>query len=125
MAIVIPATPPHVPTFDEMMRYALADFPPERQFAASRKTLRSSTQYAAIDNVLIAIAESRPQTQEEVFQMLQSRKEKIPRAEPFMSARGWLAGFQKDSASARSWLSKRWRLLDLPPFPRGPKRPRK
>ena len=47
-------------------------------------------------------------------------------AEPFETARGWMAGFRRDEAAARAWLSKRWRVtLDLPPLPRGPKNPKK
>jgi len=126
MAIVIPSSPPHVPTFDELMLDAYGACPPEGQFARTRMSIeRRSAKYAFIDNALEAIAESRPITQEEVFQALQSRTKTIPWAEPFISAGGWLPGFQKDPASARSWLSKRWKALELPRFPRGPKRPKK
>jgi hypothetical protein len=125
MAFVIPATPPHSPTFDELMIDAYAGCTPERQFARSPKpTERRSAKYESIDKALRGIAESQPKTQKEVFQALQSRMKKIPSADPFTSARGWLAGFQKDPASARAWLSKRWRVLALPPLPRGPKRPK-
>ena len=30
-----------------------------------------------------------------------------------MTARGWIAGFRRDAAAARAWLSKRWTELNL------------
>jgi len=85
------------------------------------KLVRRNQRYLAIDRTLHEIAESRPRTQEDVFQSLQDRHVVIPPAEPFLTARGWIPGFRRDQAAARAWLSKRWRELDLPPLPRGPK----
>ena len=87
----------------------------------TKKPVRRNHKYVAIDNALRGIAESLPQTHEEVFQSLQSRNVVIPPAEPFLSARGWIPGFRRGPAAARAWLSKRWTLLKLPPFLRGPK----
>ena len=89
------------------------------------KPLRRNARYKAIDEALHKIAESRPRTQEEIFQYLERQRVVIPPAEPFTAARGWMAGFQRDTAAARAWLSKRWAELDLPPLPRGPKSPKK
>jgi hypothetical protein len=88
----------------------------------AKKPVRRNQKYEKIDKALQEIAESRPRTQEEVFQSLDGRKVVIPPAEPFETARGWIAGFRRDEGAARSWLSKRWGELDLPPLPRGPKR---
>ena len=81
--------------------------------------------YKVIDEALRKIAESLPRTQEEVFQSLEGRHVVIPPAEPFVTARGWIAGFRRDAAAARAWLSKRRAELDLSPLPRGPKNPKK
>ena len=51
--------------------------------------------------------------QEEVFQSLEGRHVVTPLAEPFMAARGWMAGFHQQPAAARAWLSKRWAELNL------------
>ncbi len=91
----------------------------------TKKPVRRNQKYKVIDEALQEIAESRPSTQEEVFQSLDGRHVVIPPAEPFMAARGWIAGFRRDVAAARAWLSKRWAELNLPPLPRGPKNPRK
>jgi hypothetical protein len=87
--------------------------------------VRRNQKYKVIDEALRKIAESLPRTQEEVFQSLEWRHVVIPPAEPFMTARGWIAGFRRDAAAARAWLSKRWGELSLSPLPRGPKNPRK
>lgn len=87
----------------------------------TKKPVRRNHKYLAIDNALRRIAESRPRTHEEVFQSLQSRNVVIPHAVPFLSARGWIPGFRRDPAAARAWLSKRWAVLGLSPFIRGPK----
>jgi hypothetical protein len=94
----------------------------------SRKTkspVRRNQKYKVIDVALREIAESRPSRQEEVFQALDGRHVVIPPAEPFVTARGWIAGFRRDAAAARAWLSKRWAELNLAPLPRGPKNPKK
>jgi len=88
----------------------------------AKKPVRRNQKYEKIAKALQEIAESRPSTQEEIFQSLDGRKVVIPPAEPFATARGWIAGFRRDEGAARSWLSKRWGELDLPPLPRGPKR---
>jgi hypothetical protein len=79
------------------------------------------SRYEAIDSALKQSAEARPRSHEEVFRHLDERNKHLPNAEPFRSARGWLAGFQKNPARARVWLSKRWSLLKLPGFTSGPK----
>jgi len=89
----------------------------------TRPTTRNQ-KYKVIDEALQAIAESRPSSQEEVIQALEGRVA-IPFADPFLAARGWLAGFHLNEANARAWLSKRWAGLNLPTLPRGPKRPKK
>ena len=91
----------------------------------TKKPVRRNQKYKVIDQALQEIAESRPSTQEAVFQSLDDRHVVIPPAEPFMAARGWIAGFRRDAAAARAWLSKRWAELDLPPLPRGPKNSKK
>jgi hypothetical protein len=89
------------------------------------KPVRRNTSYEKIDKALQAIAESRPCTQEEILTLLDGRCKVFPPAEPFATAFGWMAGFRRDKTAARAWLSKRWRELNLPPLPRGPKNPRK
>ena len=93
----------------------------------SRKTarpVRRNQRYKVIDEALRKIAQSSPRTQEEVFQSLEDRHVVIPPAEPFMTARGWIAGFRRDALGARAWLSKRWGELSLSSLPRGPKNPK-
>jgi hypothetical protein len=89
------------------------------------KRTTSSPKYKKIHEMLQEIAKSRPSTQEEVFQALDARHVATPDAEPFVAARGWIAGFRQAPPSARAWLSKRWATLDLPPLPRGPKNTKK
>jgi hypothetical protein len=91
----------------------------------AKKPVRRNQRYKVIDRALQEIAATRPSTQVEVFQLLDGRHIVFPPAEPFMAARGWLAGFHRDPAAARAWLSKRWAELNLPPLPRGPKNPKK
>jgi hypothetical protein len=86
-----------------------------------KKLARRNERYTKIDIALRRIAESNPQTQEEVFTALEGRV-LFPPAEPFLTADGWLAGFRRDGVAARAWLSKRWGELELPPLPRGPKK---
>jgi hypothetical protein len=81
---------------------------------------RRNPRYAKIDTVLRAISESHPKGHKDVFELLEGRVS-VPDADPFRSARGWINGFNSDSAAARAWLSKAWKRLDLTPFPRGPK----
>jgi hypothetical protein len=81
---------------------------------------KRSARYEAIDRELETIAEADPQSHREVFDYLDGRIRQ-PNAEPFASAHGWTAGFKKDPARARIWLSKRWSALNLPKFLRGPK----
>ena len=102
---------------------AAAQVPQERR--KTEKPARRNQKYEVIDKALREIAESRPSTQEEVFQSLDGRHVVTPPAEPFLTARGWMAGFRRDAAAARSWLSKRWTELNLSPLPRGPKKQKK
>jgi hypothetical protein len=87
-----------------------------------KRAARRHPRYKNIDYALREIAESRPRKQEEVFQSLDKRRVPVPPAEPFITAGGWMAGFRRDQAGARAWLSKRWRELDLTPLPKGPKK---
>jgi hypothetical protein len=119
MVTVIPTSPPYIATFDEMMRDMHG-----APISAVPRIKRRNKAYESIDEALNAIAESQPRTQGEVFRELESRVRAIPRAKPFVLARGWIKGFQKDPVRARSWLSKRWKELNLPPLPRGPKNPK-
>jgi hypothetical protein len=89
-----------------------------------KKPVRRNEKYNRIDDALKEVGDSRPRTQEEIFNSLDERHIVIPLAEPFVTAGGWMAGFRRDSAAARAWLSKRWTELKLPPLPRGPKAPR-
>jgi len=90
----------------------------------AKKPVRRNQKSQLIDEALQAIAESRPRTQIEVFQSLDRRGVTRPLAEPFSSARGWVAGFNRDEPVARAWRSKRWTELNLASLPRGPKSPR-
>jgi hypothetical protein len=90
-----------------------------------KKPVRRNQRYRVIDEALRQIAETLPRTQEEVFQFLETRHSVIPPCEPFMTARGWMAGFLRDAVAARAWLSKRWAELELAPLPRGPKNRKK
>ena len=114
----------------DVLHSGLGRTPPPNTLRRS-KALRNGTgpttrnqKYKAIDEALLAIAESRPRSQEEVIQALEGRVA-IPFADPFLAARGWLAGFRLNEANARAWLSKRWAGLNLATLPRGPKRPKK
>jgi hypothetical protein len=96
---------------------------PSREGA--RMPARQNQKYKTIDVALQEVAKSRPSTQEEVFRSLDGRRVVIPQAEPFTAADGWIAGFRRDPAAARAWLSKRWAQLNLPRLPRGPKTSKK
>lgn len=85
-----------------------------------RKPVRRHSKNLLIDSALRRIAEARPRSHEEVFRALDGRAP-IPHVELFQSAGGWSAGFRRDKAGARAWLSKAWSRLNLPAFPRGPK----
>ena len=93
---------------------------PRKSASPVRKPVRRSARNERIDSALQKIAEMRPRNHREVFKALEGRVGP-PEAEPFGTARGWLAGFQKNPHGARSWLSKAWARLELPPFRRGPK----
>jgi hypothetical protein len=88
---------------------------------APRSSTKKSGPYAEIDAALRQIAEARPSNQQEVFKQLDWRNVRIPPAEPFRTAKSWIAGFKKNESDARSWLSKRWANLELSAFPKGPK----
>jgi hypothetical protein len=84
------------------------------------KVAGRSPRYIAIDDTLRDIAQMTPGSHGDVFQNLEGRV-KIPNAEPFQAAGGWVKGFHASPRAARAWLSKAWSRLKLPPFPRGPK----
>lgn len=88
----------------------------------TKKPKRQNTKYVAIDTALREIAQSRPNSQKEIFEALEKRRVPLPQAEPFLSSRGWVRGFSENKEAAGAWLSKRWAKLDLPPLPRGPKK---
>jgi hypothetical protein len=94
---------------------------PTARGSSVAKSRRRNPRYQAIDVELRSIEQARPRSHEEVFRSINGRAP-IPNAEPFQSAKGWLAGFKRDRVAARVWLSKRWSRLGLPPFPRGPKK---
>jgi len=85
------------------------------------RAVRRDPRTAEIDRTLREIAGARPASHEEVFRSLDGRAP-LPRAKPFAGSGGWLAGFQRDRRGAQAWLSKAWSRLNLPPFPRGPKK---
>jgi hypothetical protein len=87
----------------------------------AQKTARRNPQFALIDKKLQEIAKSAPNSHKVVFEALDGRV-KVPNGKPFAEAGGWLTGFKRDPARARSWLSKHWSRLKLPPFSPGPKR---
>ena len=144
MAIAVPPNRGRAPTFDELVSGLMIDIPHIRGSVPSeseqpgdalraprepvpkknrgpKKPVRRSKRYEAIDEILSEIAESQPKNHAAVFEQLDGRV-KPPAAEPFKSAGGWLEGFQQDPPTARSWLSKNWGRLQLPPFDRGPKK---
>jgi hypothetical protein len=108
----------------EAIAPALAETPAPRipPQESARKPPRQNRRYQKIDEGLRLIAESHPSTQEEVFGLLDNRGIPHPPSDPFASAGGWTKGFHNDEAAARSWLSKRWAKLQLPPLRRGPKK---
>jgi hypothetical protein len=81
---------------------------------------KRSSKYLAIDKLLQEIAKASPRSHKEVCRSLGDRKAPFPDAEPFRTARDWVAGFKNNPVRATQWLSKRWALLGLPPFRRGP-----
>jgi hypothetical protein len=101
---------------------AAHEAPESRGNRKSKKPVRRNQKYRVIDEALQELAESRPCTQEEVFQSLEGRHVVLPPAEPFIAARGWMAGFRQHPGAARAWLSKRWAVLNLDRLPRGPKK---
>lgn len=76
-----------------------------------RKPARRNAKNKHIDSKLQEMAKMRPRNHEDVFRALEGRI-RHPQAEPFVSARGWLAGFQRNPHAARSWLSKAWSRLE-------------
>lgn len=96
--------------------------PAPRENRKVKKPVRRNQKYRVIDEALRELAESRPRSQKEVFQSLDGRHVVLPLAEPFMAARGWMAGFRQHPVAARAWLSKRWAELNLAALPRGPKK---
>src|SRR5579871_3248140 len=85
------------------------DSSPTNRTAASsnqrRRPLRRRPIDENIDQQLREIAKVRQKSHREVFEMLEGRAP-LPDCEPFRSAGGWWKGFRKQSARARSWLSK-------------------
>ena len=80
---------------------------------------RRNSRYLIIDEALREIALAQPKSHEEVFQILEDRKIPVPKPGQFQKAGGWRKGFERDGGRARVWLSKRWGILELPPFPCG------
>jgi hypothetical protein len=120
MAVVKPLIIKQLPTFVELVSNVAG----QTQSAESppvRSALRRSRKYELIDEHLKDAAAACPRDHREVFRILEGRQCPIPEAEPFKTAGGFLAGFEKDPQTARAWLSKQWSHLGLPAFPRGPK----
>jgi hypothetical protein len=88
---------------------------------AKRQAGRDSN-YEKMDRELRSISKAHPKNHEEVFVFLEERKVPIPNAEVFKTAGGWLKGFRRKPHEASAWLSKAWKRLGLPGFPRGPKK---
>lgn len=86
-----------------------------------QKAPRRSAQYLVIDKALQEIAKANPRSFEEVVRLLDGRV-KVPNAEPFRKASGWVEGYARNKAAAQVWLSKAWSRLALPPLPKGPKK---
>ena len=91
------------------------------RLSPARKRANPSRRYSTIDKMLISISDAMPKNHDQVFRFLEERRVRIPHAEPFERCGGWSAGFRSDPQAARAWLSKRWSLLRLPGFQRGPK----
>jgi hypothetical protein len=90
--------------------------------SSTRRRRRRNDKYLEIESALREIAEARPKSHQKVFASLEERKVPVPNCEPFKTARGWLKGVSKDPHRAAKWLSTTWGQLELPPFPRGPKK---
>jgi hypothetical protein len=88
-----------------------------RAVAARRKS--KSPLYSRIDAALCEIAKSHPGSHAQVFKALEGRVA-VPGAAPF-AGRGWVRGFECGKPKAHAWLAKRWALLGLPSFVKGPK----
>jgi hypothetical protein len=93
----------------------------EESIRPSRRVKRIQTSiYPNIDKLLKDIEVSKPQSQREVFKLLDARA--LPSdGRPFQGVKGWLAWYEKYPGRARPWLSKRWGRLGLTGFRRGPK----
>jgi hypothetical protein len=87
-----------------------------------KKPAKRNQKYEQIDKALREFSAAQPKNHEEVFRFLDDRKVAIPNRKPFKSAGGWLKGFQQNRYVARAWLSQEWGRLNLPTFPRGPKK---
>jgi hypothetical protein len=85
-----------------------------------KQPVRRNAKYEEIDSALREISQARPKSHEEVFRFLDDRNIALPGRKVFRD--GWLKGFQQNRPTARAWLSQAWARLDLPPFPRGPKK---
>jgi len=122
---VTAAVPPvHLPpaAVDESASASAAAPPTDvSRSSPARKREKPTGRYSAIDKMLTNISDAKPKNHDQVFRLLEERRVRIPHAEPFESCGGWRAGFRSDPQAARAWLSKRWSLLKLPGFPRGPK----
>ena len=85
-----------------------------------KKPARRHIKYERIDKALREISEASPKNHEEVFRYLDDRNISRPNRKPFKS--GWIKGYHTDPHAARAWLSQAWTRLELPAFPRGPKK---
>jgi hypothetical protein len=95
--------------------------PSRDQQSRRESNSRRNSRYLIIDEALREIALAQPNSHEEVFRILENRRIAFPKPGLFQKAGGWRKGFERDGMGARAWLSKRWGILKLPPFPRGPK----
>jgi hypothetical protein len=94
----------------------------KEELRPSKKLTKRQKKYTDIDKMLRECSKAEPSSHKEVFEWLDSRSVAIPFRGPFAGGRTWIRGFEKNPARARTWLSRRWGTLELPPFPRGPKK---
>jgi hypothetical protein len=93
---------------------------PHNSGPAGKKPVRRNARYERIDIALRQISQAHPKNHEEVFRFLNDRNVARPARKVFRD--GWLKGFQMNRPVASAWLSHAWARLDLPSFPRGPKK---
>jgi hypothetical protein len=104
----------------DVLKAELALPRPRKTRGPADKPVKRSARYPEIVRTLQEIALSNPKDHREVFRALDGRVS-VPDAQPFLSAKGWVAGFKANPKTARAWLSRAWSRQHLPAFRRGPK----